>query len=673
MSDSPAEHVLIFALFGSDTAITQRVLQDAHIASKHCPDLDVLCRELEAGSGALILAEEALSPVTAERLLQVLDAQPTWSDLPVIISAAERAKLREGFGAAALLGTRANVTLLERPVSIRTILSSVRAALRARQRQYQTRALLEQLALSEARFRRVQEASPQGLMIFRPVRDTSGEIFDLEWLYTNPAAERVFERSHAQLLARRLLEEVPECRASGAFAAYVRAFEEGVDHECELKAGARSLRAFRSIAFRLDNDLALVIEDVTEQKRIESQRAELLVRAREARERAEATNRSKDEFLAMVSHELRTPLNAMLGWAKMLSLGKLGDEQSQRAIEAIERNALAQAQLVEDLLDISRIIAGKLRLEMRQTQLSSVIEAAVDAVKPALQAKGIRLHQALDPARAQVLGDPNRLQQVLWNLLSNAIKFTPPGGNVKLRLRGDATTIEITVSDDGQGIEPEFIPYLFQRFQQEDTSITRTQGGLGLGLAISRHLVELHGGTIEATSEGQGRGATFRCRFPISTRTEVTPYPARVVTPVPSPSTFDHPPELRGLRILVVDDEPDARDLLQALLSHCGAVPLTAASADEAYELLVEQKPDVILSDIGMPQQDGYEFMRRVRALPQDRGGRTPAAALTAYARAEDRRLALRAGFEMHVSKPVEPSELVAAVATLARIGHTLA
>jgi PAS domain S-box-containing protein len=387
-----------------------------------------------------------------------------------------------------------------------------------------------------------------------------------------------------------------------------------------------------------------------------------------AREAADVSNRAKDEFLATVSHELRTPLNAMLGWARMLSGGYLPEDKKRRALEAIERNAVAQAQLIDDLLDVSRIISGKLRLDVDTVDLHKVIAASVDTVGPAIEAKGLRLSVVLDPQAADVYGDPNRLQQIIWNLLSNAVKFTSRGGRVDVVLRCVDSLLELTVKDTGRGIPPAFLPYVFERFRQADGSITRAMGGLGIGLAISRHLVELHGGTIEVASEGEGMGATFVVKLPRAS-VRATPSEARRgITPQSADLSFDCPPELTGLKVLVVDDEADARELLVAILEQCGSVVVTASSAAEALAQLDRESPNVMLSDIGMPGQDGYALIEAVRRRPPEGGGRTPAAALTSYARAEDRRRALQSGYQMHLPKPAEPAELVAVVANLARM-----
>jgi PAS domain S-box-containing protein len=386
---------------------------------------------------------------------------------------------------------------------------------------------------------------------------------------------------------------------------------------------------------------------------------------RRARSEAEAANRAKDDFLATLSHELRTPLNAILGWSRMLREGRLQPGQTTRALEVIERNALAQSQLISDLLDVSRIITGRVRLEMLSVDLPAVVEAAVDAIRPAAEAKGIRLDVEIEPDLGTVQGDPARLQQVLWNLVSNAVKFTPREGVIRVRAARRGSQVELGVSDTGVGIAPEALPYVFDRFHQADSTTTRLHGGLGLGLAIVRHLVELHGGTVHATSEGEGRGASFTVRIPFR---GAVAKPAGVAAAAVGPArAAGPPPSLAGLRVLVVDDEPDARELLAAILDRAGAEVRVAASADEALTALEPAPADVIVSDIGMPDTDGYAMIRAIRT----RQIATPALALTAYARYEDRQQALGAGFQAFVAKPVDPRELVRLVAALAGQGQT--
>jgi len=411
-----------------------------------------------------------------------------------------------------------------------------------------------------------------------------------------------------------------------------------------------------------------ILRDFTERKRAEDERAQLLAREQEARAQAEAANRMKDEFLATLSHELRSPLNAMLGWTRLLNTRKFDEATTARAMETIERSARSQAQLVEDLLDVSRIIQGKLRLNVCPVELASVIQSASDTVRPAAEAKEIQLQTILDPAAGPIAGDSDRLQQVVWNLLSNSIKFTPKGGCVYVRLERVNSHVEITITDTGQGINPDFVPYVFDRFRQADSSITRTYSGLGLGLAIVRHLVELHGGTVRADSEGEGKGATFTVKLPLMPiRIEVN-NPKRVHPTVGDGVPFESAPSLAGIRVIVVDDEADSREFIVALLEQCGAQVTAVASAREAIEAVSQVKADVLVSDIGMPEEDGYSLIRKVRTLSAEQGGKIPAVALTAYARAEDRTRAIAEGFQMHIPKPVEPAELATVVASLAKI-----
>ncbi|WP_164928427.1 hybrid sensor histidine kinase/response regulator [Gloeobacter violaceus] len=379
---------------------------------------------------------------------------------------------------------------------------------------------------------------------------------------------------------------------------------------------------------------------------------------------AEEANRLKDEFLATLSHELRSPLTAILGWTKLLRQVDLGAVRAAHALEVIERNALAQNQLIEDLLDISRIVAGKLRIEAAAVDLAGVIEAAIGTVRPAAQARAIEVDTEIEPGVPLLMGDATRLQQVVWNLLANAVKFTPNGGRVRVRLSRRGTAAEVAVSDSGLGIAPHLLPHVFERFRQADSSSTRSHGGLGLGLAIVRQLVELHSGTVSAASPGEGQGATFTVRLPFDgARTLLAGDHS------PGDWTRESPTaccgRLDGLRVLVVDDEPQARELVRTTLELCGAQVATAGSAAEALAEVRRSKPAVLVSDIAMPGEDGYALLRQLRLLEAECGGRIPAVALTAYARVEDRRRALLAGFQTHLSKPVEPSELVAAVANL--------
>jgi len=407
--------------------------------------------------------------------------------------------------------------------------------------------------------------------------------------------------------------------------------------------------------------------EVAERERIEAERLELLERERLARAQAESVNRLKDEFLATLSHELRTPLNAILGWSHLLTSGMTNPATSQRALNIIRNNAMAQSQLIEDILDVSRIISGKLRLSLRAVELADVIDAALDSVSPAAEAKAITIERDLEPLEP-LAGDPDRLQQVFWNLLSNAVKFTPRDGRVIVRLRREDGDAVVSVEDTGIGISSDFLPYVFDRFRQADASATRRHGGLGLGMAIVRYLVELHGGTVRAESEGENQGAKFTAALPI-----------RVPEQIPESSERDHDepqePEreatdgqLEDLRILVVDDDRDSRMFLVTLLEQHGAQVSSAGSTAEALDLFRHDPVDVLVSDIAMPGEDGYDLIHRVRELPANAGGLTPAVALTAYVRIEDQQAAVAAGYQRHIKKPVVVSELIAVVAELASL-----
>lgn len=410
-------------------------------------------------------------------------------------------------------------------------------------------------------------------------------------------------------------------------------------------------------------------------RRANAEKDVLLERERAARAEAERASQLKDEFLATLSHELRTPLSAILGWTHLMRRQGGADGRIGEGLATIERNARVQAQLVEELLDMSRIISGKVRLDVQRVSLGDVIDAACETVSPAAEAKQIRLRRVLDPLAGPVSGDPNRLQQIVWNLLINAVKFTPRGGRVDIALARVDSHIEIAVRDTGEGISPAFLPWVFDRFRQADGSTSRRHGGLGLGLAIVKHLVELHGGVVRAESPGPGMGSTFTVELPVSpiahrrmeTEMDAGPssrHPASA-SPVPAINAL---PRLDGVRVLVVDDDPDARVLMEQLLVDCGAEVIMAVDAESAFESLRERRPALLVSDIGMPGQDGYELIRRVRSLPDSMGGRTPALALTAFARSDDRRRAIAAGYQAHLAKPAEPAELVTVLASLAGV-----
>jgi signal transduction histidine kinase/ActR/RegA family two-component response regulator len=538
---------LILAPTGRDGELAARFLREGGLHAEVCDRIEGLCREMLDGAGLVFLTGEALTPDAMQCLAEALVEQPTWSDIPIVVLTIGGGQTPANAEALSALGQTGNVTLIERPVRVMTLMSTIRSGLRARQHQYEVR----------------------------------------DYLSAEKLAKKALEESEQRLLV--------------ALAA------------------------------------------------------------------AEDASRLKDEFLATVSHELRTPLTAVLGWSHLLRAGRLDHASATHALEIIERNARSQQQLIEDLLDVSRIITGKLRLDVRPVDPASFIEAAIEAVRPASQAKDIRLQKVLDTGLSSVSGDPARLQQVVWNLLSNAIKFTPQGGSVTVHLGRVDSHIEISVSDTGDGIRAEFLPYVFDRFRQADGTTTRQHGGLGLGLAIVRQLVEMHGGTVEARSAGEARGATFVVKLPLMPIYQHQAVERRVSHRASEHQhTVEYPDKLDGLRVLVVDDEVDTLELIRVSLGQCGVHVTAAHSSAEALCLLEGATPDLIISDIGMPGEDGFEFIRKVRELPPERGGRTPAVALTAYARAEDRLRVLRSGFQMHVAKPVELAELLAIVSRVA-------
>jgi len=414
-----------------------------------------------------------------------------------------------------------------------------------------------------------------------------------------------------------------------------------------------------------------IIYDITSRKQVEEARQELLASEQAGRAEAEANARAKDEFLGVISHELRTPLSAMLGWAEVLRARRPGDPVYERALQTIERNAERQSQLIEDLLDTTRILSGKLRIESQPLYLDALLEESLDVLRPAAEAKEIDLVMRQDGPSGLILGDANRLQQVFWNMLSNAVKFTEPGGRVEARLERDESEVRVIVRDTGKGIAPDFLPHVFDLFRQADSSSARRQGGLGLGLALARRLVEMHGGTIRADSPGEGQGATFTITLPARSGSRTTA--DMKATEIKKATAASGKPNLGGLRVLVVDDEADARDLLVIRLQQYGAEVIAAASVEGAMEALAQQesRPDVIVSDIAMPGEDGYSLIRRMRALEVEEIRHIPAIALTAYSRTKDRVQALSSGFQMHVSKPVNATELAhAIVSAVGRFKH---
>ncbi len=492
----------------------------------------------------------------------------------------------------------------------------------------------------------------------------------------NPAAERILGYSAEEAVGQHITLIIPPERwpEEDDVLSRIRRGERVHHFETERRAkDGRLLQISLTVSPVRDAEgrvvgASKVARDITDRKRAEVEREKLLASEKDARRQAEEANRLKDEFLAVVSHELRSPLNAITGWASLLRTGRLTGDQAERAIETIQRNAQLQNQMIADLLDVSRIVSGRLRLNLRPFQLIDVIEAAIEVIRPAVEAKAIRLQVLLDPAAGPVAGDPDRLQQVMSNLLSNSVKFTPRGGRVQVQLQRVNSQIEIVVSDTGQGIEPDVLPFIFERFRQGESGSTREHGGLGLGLTIARHLTELHGGIITARSEGRGKGAQFTVELPIQAAVQPLEASAEERShPTARQTLKGDTPSLAGLRILVVDDEADAREVLSLVLSGAGAEVAAVESARHAMDLIGRWKPDLLVSDIGMPHEDGFTLIRTVRALPAEQGGGIPAIALTAFARTQDRLRILSAGYQMHVPKPVEPLELLTVIASLTK------
>ena len=494
----------------------------------------------------------------------------------------------------------------------------------------------------------------------------------------NPAAERILGYVAAEAIGQSIKLIIPPDRwdEEDIVLAHIRRGKKVEHFETVRRAKDGRLLNLSLTVSPIRDDQGRIVgaskiaRNITDRIQGQQERDRLLVsekkarrEAEEARIQAEEANHLKDEFLAVVSHELRSPLSAITGWASLMRSGKLDGEETARAAETILRNAQLQTQLISDLLDVSAIVSGRLRLNIRPFTFGSVIKETLEVVRPAAQAKSIRLEFSMDPTVGPVAGDPDRLQQVCWNLLSNAVKFTPIGGAIQVRVLRTNSSVQVVVSDNGKGIPPHLLSPIFERFRQGDSSTTREHGGLGLGLAIVRHLVELHGGEVKARSEGPGKGAEFVVELPIFiTRRSAESLEQDNVDPRAVDGTV---PSLIGLRILAVDDEPDALGVVSAILGSAGAEVKTATSVSQAVDLIKQWRPDVLISDIGMPDEDGYELIRKVRARPSDKQKNIPAIALTAFARTQDRLKVLSAGYQMHVPKPIEPLELITVVASV--------
>ena len=534
----------------------------------------------------------------------------------------------------------------------------------------ETKTAQDALHESEAKFRQLADAMPQ--IVFAGGPDGHVDYYNRQWYdYTGLSQGTVGDVAWDEILHpddyQKTIEAWTAALRSGELYERAYRFKRASDGE---------YRWFLGRALPVKDAAGNVLRwfgtntDIHEYKQLQEQNVQLLDSERAARAEAERTSRLKDEFLATLSHELRTPLNAILGWTQVLRDGHADPEDLAHGLGTIERNARVQTQIIEDLLEMSRIISGKVRLDVQRIDLAPVVQASIDTVLPTAEAKGVRLQVILDPAARPVSGDPNRLQQVFWNLLSNAIKFTPKGGRVQVLLERVNSHLEVSVIDTGEGIAPEFLPHVFDRFRQADASTTRRHGGLGLGLAIVKQLVELHGGSVHVHSAGAGQGTTFRVLLPLTVLHPMTdPVEAERRHPRADASPLSVSSErfnLAGVKVLVVDDEADARALVKRLLEDRQASVRAAGSAAEAMALIRSEPPDVLVSDIGMPGEDGYSLIRRVRALGPEHGGNIPAIALTAYARSEDRLKTIMAGFQIHVAKPVDTGVLLALVASLA-------
>jgi PAS domain S-box-containing protein len=495
--------------------------------------------------------------------------------------------------------------------------------------------------------------------------------------FWNPRAERTFgwgrDEAIGQSLVGLIVDEADRERLRQEFAR-VGASADGGPQRTEAMGRRRDGSAFpleitvTVIPDDPDYRFSAFARDITERKRLERERERLLAEAEHAREQAEAASRVKDEFLSTLSHELRTPLTAIVGWIYLLRGGRLDDSARARALDAIDRNAGAQSQVISDILDLSRIVGARFHLEVRPIEMAPIVAAAIETLMPAANARGIKVQTVLDPCAGLVSGDTDRLRQVVWNLVANAIKFTPKGGRVVARVERADPNVVITVEDSGVGIDPQILPHVFERFRQGDSSNTRNHGGLGLGLAVVRHLVELHGGQVTASSPGEGQGATFTVTIPLLDPAQSSA--ERGDAPALAGDIPDDAPRLDGVRVLVVDGSEEVREVVSRILRQSGAEVDAVDSAAEALTCFARTVPDVLVSAIDMEGETGYSLLRKVRGLPRDVGGAVPAAALTTDARMEDRVRALRAGFQMYMAKPVQPAELLAVVAALADLGR---
>jgi PAS domain S-box-containing protein len=660
--------VLVVDDHPSNLVALEAVLEPLNLELVMCSSGEDALRQLLNSDFALILLDVQMPGLDGFKTAQLIKERPKSQDVPIIFITALSRDTNHVFrgyanGAVDYLLKPFDPDILRSKVAVFVQLFRQREMIRFQEAELRARERAEEERKAEERIRALVDAMP--LCVW--AADADGKPYYCNQIWKSYSGLSAEQSVHFGLDAVHPEDADPLRRAID------EAFRCGQELEIEVRFlrvsdGHYRWHLLRAVPEKAHGKSLLgwiaTATDIEQRKRDEEARNRLLAQEQQAREEAQAANRMKDEFLATVSHELRTPLTAILGWIRIMRSGKLDPVKFARATDVIERNGRAQAAIIDDILDVSRIITGKLRLELDAIDIAALVQAALDSIRPAAEAKEISVDWISELPERRVSGDPDRLQQVVWNLLSNAIKFTPCGGKVQVRSRQVASRVEICVSDSGQGIEPEFLPHVFDRFRQADGTSTRRHGGLGLGLAIVRHLVELHGGTVQAESAGAGKGATFTVSLPV-----------RAVQPAPvieRSSLLTRPPgdigqpSLAGLSVLVVDDEADARELIATVLEQAGARAITAASVDEALVRVVRDRPDVLLTDIGMPGADGYTLLQKIRELAPEQGGSIPAAALTAYSRIEDARRAFAAGFLRHVAKPVEPAFLVAQVAALA-------
>jgi signal transduction histidine kinase/ActR/RegA family two-component response regulator len=683
----PDQRILVLTPRGRDATVVAQVLGHDGLGTETCSSLSHLVTLLSDGAGLAFVTEEALERPELNELTLWLARQPSWSDFPLVVLATKQPGRRSP-QALATLKNLGNVVLLERPVNAETLVSAARSALRSRNRQYEARQHLEAQIRIGRENERLYEAESRALREAAEAREALALALDAAELGTFhcpvPLGEIIWNntcKAHFWLPADAFVDiDIfysiihPDDRERTR-TAITAAIEARLPYDVEyrtvspagqcrwIRAKGRAYYSSAGEPVRFDG----VTIDISHQKALEAERETLLDAERFARGQAELASRTKDEFLATLSHELRTPLSAILGWSHVLRQQAAGSADLLKGVDTIERNARAQARLIDELLDMSRIIAGTLRLDFEPLMPSVIAESAIASLQPTADLKTLRIERAIDPQAGPVSGDAHRLQQIVWNLLSNAVKFTPPGGRIRVSLTREESDVVLAVTDSGDGISSDFLPFVFDRFRQADGSSTRSHGGLGLGLAIVRNLVQLHGGSVQAASEGIGQGAIFTVRLPVRPSQPAAAgdclQPA--VTRTEAPSSSAQFVSLEGTHILLVDDETDGREMMARILSDRGAAITAAASADEAMDAIQAKSVDILISDIGMPRVNGYQLMQRVRGL----GYRFPAIALTAFARNEDRKKALAAGFSVHLAKPVEPSDLVSFVAQL--IGRT--